>query len=205
MGALGAVEQLLCPLWPGVRAQAAAALRPSRAQESDLDDIAVATMMRLLAALGSERHLVVPFRALVASSVEFEVRDFRRKRARREAHEELREPAGMPELPAEQTLGPIEQTDALHALLFMLSPRDRRILIEREVLDLPAALVAERHGMSPDAVRQVCSRVLARLRRAAEDQDALAPARRAERRDLPLSSFPQTSGGPVTKPTQTHD
>lgn len=174
-GASQAVEQLLCPLWPGVRAQAAAALRPSRPQESDLDDIAVATMTRLLVVLDSERNLTIPFRALVTRSVEFEVRDFRRKRARRAAHEELREPANMPELPAEQTPGPIEQTDALHALLFAFSRRDRRIVIEREVLDLPVTLVAERQRMSGPAVRQACSRALGSLRRAAENHSAGKP------------------------------
>lgn len=141
---------------------------PVRGQESDLDDIAVATMMRLLVALGSEREMTVPFRALVARSVEFEVHDFRREGARRAAHEELREPAQMPELPTEQTPAPIEQTDALHALLFVLSPRDQRIVIEREVLNLPVAVVAERHRMSGVAVRQACSRALGRLRRTAE-------------------------------------
>lgn len=169
VGVLAAVEQLLSPLWPKVRARAAVALRPSRTQESDLDDIAVATMMRLIGALGSERYLTIPFGAIVASSVDFEVREYRRKRARRAAHEELREPAAMPEQPAVQPPGPIEQTDALHALLLVLSPHERRIVIEREILDLPVATVAERHRMSGAAVRNACSRALASLRRAIDD------------------------------------
>ncbi|MHB1467831.1 MAG: RNA polymerase sigma factor [Solirubrobacteraceae bacterium] len=169
-GTIGAIEALLCPLWPRVRAQAAAALRASPAQEGDLDDIAVATMMRLLAALGSERGLKVPFRVLVTRSVEFEVRDFRRARVQRARHEELREPAEMPERSARAAPSAAEQADALEAMLAPLSRRDRQVVIEREVLDLPVALVASRQRMSPEGVRVACFRAQARLRRAAEDR-----------------------------------
>jgi RNA polymerase sigma factor (sigma-70 family) len=169
-GTIGAIEALLGPLWPRVRGQAAAALRASPAQEGDLDDIAVATMMRLLAALGGEGGLRLPFRVLVTRSVEFEVRDFRRARAQRARLEELREPAEMPERPAIGAASAAEQADALEAMLAPLSRRDRQVVIEREVLDLPVALVASRQRMSPEAVRVACFRAQTRLRRAAEDR-----------------------------------
>lgn len=96
-GTLGAIEDLLRPLWPGMRARAAKALRPWRAQDDDLDDIAVAAMMRLLAALANERDRTVPIGALMTRSVEYEVRNFQHRRAEQAAHEELRAPEQMPE------------------------------------------------------------------------------------------------------------
>ena len=166
---LGANEGSLHQWWPLVRWQAATALLPVSVHEGDLDDIAVATMIRLLAALRRARHLEVPFRVLVARSVDYEVRNFRRAHAERAQHEELRAPAEMPEpLVVAAALRPIEDAGVLAEKLEMLGPRDRNIVIEREVLDLPVRLIAARQRMTPDAVRQVCSRALARLRRAAE-------------------------------------
>lgn len=126
---------------------------------------------------------------LLRPSVDFEVRAFRRQRAQLAAREELREPAGVPQLPAEPAPTPIEQAEALSAVLFVLSWRDRQVLIEREVLDLSVRLIAERHRMSLDAVRQVSSRALSRLRRE-NDKDAQPPDGETT---ASVRSFPRSS------------
>lgn len=160
----GAIADLLRLLWPRVRAQAATALRLEGVRHDDLDDIAVATMIRLHVALVRERDVEVPLRALVRSSVRFEILEARRRRSELSAHEDLRDPAEMPEPPLAAVMAPLEQAEAVQVILVALTPRDRLILMERELLDLPVAVIARRQKMTPDAVEKVCSRALTRLR-----------------------------------------
>jgi DNA-directed RNA polymerase specialized sigma24 family protein len=195
-GTEAAIAELLRLLWPRVRVQAAAALRLERVQRDDLDDIAIATMMRLHVALANERDLEVSLRGLLNNSVKFEIYEFRRRARARAENEELRDPAELPELLVAEAPGPLEQADALQAMLAVLSTRDRLILIERGLLDRSVALVARCQQMNPDAVRQVYSRSLARLRRAAN-------ARGGEGR--PSISSPTDCREPVTKPARIHD
>jgi DNA-directed RNA polymerase specialized sigma24 family protein len=164
-GTLATVEKLLAPLWPSVRRQIAAALRPERVQADDLDDIGVAAMTRVLIALRNERDLDGSFQGLVRRCVEWAVGDFRRVRSKRAKREELRDPTEMPELTAPEATGLAEQVDGLWTMLVILSARNRGIVIEREVLDLPVALIAKRRRMTKSAVEKACSRALARLQR----------------------------------------
>ncbi|MHB1836918.1 MAG: RNA polymerase sigma factor [Solirubrobacteraceae bacterium] len=172
-GTLAIMEELFRPLWQSVQARAALTLRSARVQRDDLDDIVAATITRLLVALADGHDFgETPFRLVIAENVRFAVLDFKRAQAERAGREELRSPATMPELPAAATLGPVEQADTLRSMLLSLSDRDRSIVIEREVVGVPVKLVARRHQMSPDAVRQACSRALARLRHAADSDVA---------------------------------
>lgn len=166
-GMLAVMEELFRPLRSSVHAQAAWALRSARVQRDDLDDIVAATITRLLVALADGHDFgETPFRLVVAENVRFAILDFKRAQAERSGREELRNPAEMPERPAPATPGPAEQADTLRSMLVSLSDRDRLIVIEREVIGMPVKLVATRRQMSPDAVRQACSRALARLRHA---------------------------------------
>jgi DNA-directed RNA polymerase specialized sigma24 family protein len=195
-GTRAAIAELLRPLWPSVCAQIAMALRLERVQQDDLEDIAIATMMRLLFALANERDLEVSLRGLVRSSVKFEVYEFRRRVGARAKNEELRDPAELPETLVAEIPGPLEQADALEAMLMVLSARDRTIFIERELLDRPVAAVARSQQMNPDAVRQVYSRSLALLRRAANVSGGKGST---------SIGNPTDFRGPVTKPPRIHD
>ena len=163
-----AIAALVGCLWSRVRVQVVVALGSEGVQQADLDDVAVESAMRLHKALTNERDVRVPLRVLLYNSVKFEVADFRRNRARRSIREELRDPTDLQELACVDGSRPVEQAAAIEAMLAILSPRDRLILIERELLDRPIRLIAKRWQMTPTSVERACERACVRLRDSAE-------------------------------------
>lgn len=68
-----------------------------------------------------------------------------------------------PEGPGDRSAEAVERLD-LAACLAQMPARERAVLAFRFYLDLPAADVADRLGMSTDAVRSLTKRAIARLR-----------------------------------------
>lgn len=157
------------------RRQITAALHFERAQADDLDNIGVSATTRVLVTLRNECDLEISLHGVVHRSVEWAVADFRRVRTKQASMEALRGPTEMPELPGSETSGSAEQANGLRWMLVALSHRDQGIAIEREVLDLPVAFIAKRRRMTESAIEKVCSRALARLR-CAEEDDAANPS-----------------------------
>jgi RNA polymerase sigma factor (sigma-70 family) len=138
-----------------------------RLQRADREEIVSAVMERLVAARRrGGAHDRVPEAVLVAQNVEWAVADFCRAAMRRATHERLTAPAQMPQPPAPSAAVPLEEREAIGALLEPLSEREKQILFERYALDMAAAEVAERAGVQTGALKVACSRALRRLREA---------------------------------------
>lgn len=90
---------------------------------------------------------------------------------RRRRREVLIAPAEMPDEPVAASRR-AEDRDQLLRALAILTPRQRRIVVLRHLLDLTDTEVAEDLGISPGTVRSTASRGLAVLRAALTDGDS---------------------------------
>lgn len=107
--------------------------------------------------------------SLVNSCVDLAVFDFLRDRVRHRRHQQLTDPAMIPET-ALHDASPQEQAETLAHALAGLNQREREVVVERAVLELTPEEVAARRRMTRRAVDIAYSRALAKLRAQAESE-----------------------------------
>ena len=157
--------------------------RPSKA---DIDEIVNTVMIGVAKALEGDFDVEMPFGALVAKNISWDVIDWVRSRARRADEiptEDVVVPDGDP-----NDLSPslADEAERLRELIGKLPERDRQIVTERMLFGLKPQQIAEIHGISRGAVDVITLRALKKL----EDDEAIQaaheklgvrePARRSE-------------------------
>jgi RNA polymerase sigma factor (sigma-70 family) len=168
--------ELLDAYRPFVRRRAAARLRRSGARAEDLEDVVAAAIERLLMALARQRdhEALIPFTAVVVLHTDWAVADLRRARVH-DVDVELLAPAEMPDGPGLEEPALVEQTAAIEVLLDGLSVRQRVIVLERALVELPFGEIAARHGLRTKATEKIATRALAQLRVEAIERLARKP------------------------------
>jgi RNA polymerase sigma-70 factor (ECF subfamily) len=158
--------------------------RPSKA---DIDELINTVMISVARALEGDFDVEMPFGALVAKNIPWDVIDWVRARGRRADEiptEDVVVPDGDPDkLPP--TLA--DEAERLRELIGSLPARDREIVTQRMLFGLSPKQIAEIHGISRGAVDVATHRALKKLE---ADETVLAardklrvrdPARRSER------------------------
>jgi RNA polymerase sigma-70 factor (ECF subfamily) len=160
-----ALAQLLEPYWEQTRTIAYGRLAGVPDRGSNASRITQDVMERVLKALKKSLDFDGPFFALVARNREWAIIDFWRDQYGEEAvaHDPRRLPehasAGMPQSSL------VEQAHEFEPYLAGLTQRERELVIERILLDMSPEQIAEKHGMSRQAVDTAYHRALEKLRK----------------------------------------
>ena len=157
------------------------AQRPSKA---DIDEIVNTVMMGVAKALEGDFDPEMPFGALVAKNIPWDVIDWVRARERR-AGEVSAETVVLDDPAEPETASLAGEARRLRELIAELPERDREIVAQRMLFGLGPKRIAEIHGISRGAVDTATSRALKRL----ASSDAVQSARedRAVRDPTPPS------------------
>lgn len=188
--ALVLTGELLCAYKPLMRSCAVARLRDAGGwQAEDLEDVVAATMERLFAALARRRDhdALIPFARVVVANTKWAVLELLRARG----VVELLAPSEMPEQPSVSEPALIEQVEQIRVLLEGLGARQRTIVLERALVDLPFGEIASRHAMRTKAVEKIATRALEQLRAEAVERWQESRSHRHSMRAWPRS-FPQS-------------
>lgn len=182
-GALRA-ELLLCELLarhePNIRRIVTYRTYSRRPSKADIDEIVNTVMIGVAKALEGDFDPAVPFGALVATNIPWDVIDWVRVRDRRAV-----------EVPIDETIVPdpaqaegpslAEEATRLRELIAELPERDREIVAQRMLFGLDPKRIAEIHGITRGAVDTATSRALKKLaasdavRAARADRDVRDP------------------------------
>lgn len=133
--------------------------RPSKA---DIDEIVNTVMIGVAKALEDDFDPEMPFGALVAKNIPWDVIDWVRVRERR-AGEISADTAAMPDPAQRDTPSLADEACRLRELIADLPERDREIVAQRMLLGLDPKRIAEIHGISRGAVDTATSRALKKL------------------------------------------
>ncbi len=159
------IGELLAPYREHIRALAARRLRMSCPQDADLDEIAAAVLERLLRALVRHSDFDrVPFRAVVDKNTNWAIIDFWNRRANATALEDLKGYDQIPEIAAVENEAPVEQSDAIMAIVGELGDREQKIVIERVLIGRDPQQIADLRGVHRRVVDTAYSRAMTRLR-----------------------------------------
>jgi RNA polymerase sigma-70 factor (ECF subfamily) len=164
-GERAALEQLLARLRPGVLRYCRARLGRTDGSFGSADDVAQEVCMAVLTALPRYVDQGRPFAAFVYGIAGHKVADAQRAgfRDRSDVTDELPERADDGPSPEDSVVAAAEAAEA-KALLDLLPPAHRELLLLRVVAGLSAEETGAALGMSPGAVRVAQHRALARLR-----------------------------------------
>jgi RNA polymerase sigma-70 factor (ECF subfamily) len=165
VGDRAALEELLARLRPGVLRYCRARLGRTGGSYGSADDVAQEVCMAVLTALPRYVDQGRPFAAFVYGIAGHKVADAQRAgfRDRSDATDALPDRADDAPGPEEAVVAAAEAATAA-ALLDMLPPAHRELLLLRVVAGLSAEETGAALGMSPGAVRVAQHRALARLR-----------------------------------------
>ena len=143
--------------------------RPSKA---DIDELVNTVMIGAVKALDGDFDAEMPFGALVAKNIPWDVIDWVRARGRRAEIpiEDVVVPVGDPDY-AQPSLA--DEAERLRELIGSLPERDREIVTQRMLFGLGPQQIAEIHGISRGAVDVATHRALKKL----EVDDAVLAAR----------------------------
>ena len=160
-----ALAELLARLRPRVLRYCRARLGPTDGSYGSADDVAQEVCMAVLAALPRAGPDGPPLLALVHGIAAHKVADAHRAsyRDRSEPTEEMPDHADAHAGPEEQLLAG-ERAGTAHALLGLLPPAQRELLLLRVVAGLTAEQTGAVLGMTAGAVRVAQHRALSRLR-----------------------------------------
>jgi RNA polymerase sigma-70 factor (ECF subfamily) len=164
-GERAALEELLARLRPGVLRYCRARLGRNAGSFGSADDVAQEVCMAVLTALPRYVDQGRPFAAFVYGIAGHKVADAQRAgfRDRSDVTDELPERADDGPSPEDSVVAAAEAAEA-KALLDLLPPAHRELLLLRVVAGLSAEETGAALGMSPGAVRVAQHRALARLR-----------------------------------------
>ena len=150
-----------------LRRLVAFASRRLRLQSFDREEIMEEAALRVQEALRRNTpSCESELRAILVMNVRRAIEDFCRAAMRRATHERLTAPAQMPQPPAPSAAVPLEEREAIGALLEPLSGRVRAVILERALLELDCREIAARHDMRHDAARKALSRAAGKVREA---------------------------------------
>jgi RNA polymerase sigma-70 factor, ECF subfamily len=143
--------------------------RPSKV---DIDELVNTVMIGVAKALEGDFDVEMPFGALVAKNISWDVIDWVRARGRRTEipTEDVVVPDGDPDNAAPSLA---DEAERLRELIGSLPQRDREIVTQRMLFGLDPKQIAEIHGISRGAVDVATHRALKKL----EADDAVLAAR----------------------------
>ena len=171
------IAELLARHQPNIRRIVAWRAYSRRPSNADIDEIVNTVLIAVADVLQGDFDPEMPFGALVAKNIPWDVIDWVRKRDRRagEVHVEVGDLADVAE-PHAPTLA--DEARELRKLIAGLAGRDREIVTQRMLFGLKPEMIADIHGISRAAVDTATSRALKKLLAS----DELAAER--ERRDV---------------------
>lgn len=159
------IGELLAPYRKHIRALAARRLRMSRPQAADLDEISAAVLERLFKALVKRSDFDrVPFRAVVDKNTHWEIIDFWNRRTNTTAHEDPNGYDQITEIAIVDNEAPVEQSEAVMAIIGELGHREQKIVIERVLVGRDPQQIADLRGVHRRVVDTAYSRAMTRLR-----------------------------------------
>lgn len=178
------VCQLLARHEPNIRRIVAYRAYSQRPSKADIDEIVNTVMIGVAKALEGDFDPNMPFGALVAKNIPWDVIDWVRVRERRAG--EISADTVVVLDPAEpETPSLADEARRLRELIAELPDRDREIVAQRMLFGLDPKRIAEIHGISRGAVDTATSRALKKL--AASDAILAAREDRAVRDPAPPS------------------
>lgn len=162
------VAELLARHQPNIRRIVAWRTQSERPSDADIDEIVNTVLITVAEVLEGEVDPGVPFGALVAKNIHWDVIDWVRKRKRRRATEVSVEAGELPDAAEWDAPTLEEEARRLSELIPGLPVRDREIVAQRMLFGLEPKMIAELHGISRGAVDTATSRALKKLADSAE-------------------------------------
>jgi RNA polymerase sigma factor (sigma-70 family) len=158
-----AISRLIEPYWACGRAIAYGKLGGVDDPRADAEEIAQDLLRRLARLLERKLEFETPFRTVASANLNFAIKDYRRRLARTESTPV--DPVELPETEAPPGApGAREMIGALEPYLDELTERERKIALDRFVLDLSPSEIGARHGMKRGAVDTAMHRIFKKMR-----------------------------------------
>lgn len=158
------ITELLARHEPNIRRIVAYRTSLPRSSKADIDDLVNTVMIGVAKALEGVVDPDVPFAAIVAKNIRWDVIDWWRTREHRTKEipsEDIVLPDGDPDIVLPSLA---DEAKRLRELIGSLPEREREILTQRMLFGLSPERIAEIHGMSRGAVDVATHRALKKLR-----------------------------------------
>lgn len=182
------LTELLARHEPNIRRIVRYRAYSQRPSDADIDEIVNTVMIGVAKALEGEFDAEMPFGALVAKNIPWDVIDWVRSRERRAGEIPTEDAVISDGDPEEQAPSLAEEARRLRELIGELPERDREIVTQRMLFGLKPKQIAEIHGITREAVDTATFRALRKLKAdeaivaAHEQLGVREPARRSEKK-----------------------
>ncbi len=158
-----AISRLIEPYWAWGRSIAYCKLGGVDDPAADAEEIAQDLLRRLARLLQQKLEFDTSFRTVAFANLSYAIKDYRRRSAR--TRSTPIDPGELPETEAPpRAPGAKEMFGALEPYLDELSERERKLALDRFVLDLSPSEIGERHGMKRGAVDTAMHRIFKKMR-----------------------------------------